>query len=159
MSVACTVLPTRAVSLDLSLRALRHVSVAREAPLADARERGTIGLALDRDGLTDLARAGRALVEQFPLPGRIPVDLELTAFSPIAEGARFVVVDSSTAASPGSFGPSARSSVSVLARTIWPTRTRRRFGYGAASWPRRVPTDPCVTATRPSNRPTNGSRR
>lgn len=68
------------------------LTLARPATGVSAPD--VIGLEIDGAAYRKLEELGSALVEDFPLPGRGAVDLELTAFD-VAPNARFVVVDAS----------------------------------------------------------------
>jgi hypothetical protein len=54
---------------------------------------GAIGLEVDRHVYGEMLRKQRVVIEDFPLPGKVPVDLELTPFEVLAPDARIVVVD------------------------------------------------------------------
>ena len=54
---------------------------------------GELELVLDKQAYRRLLRLGHIVVRDFPLPGRVPVDLELRSFDLLTHDARIVVVD------------------------------------------------------------------
>ena len=81
-----------ALAVDLARLPAERVVLARESRSGPA-EPGVSRLELDAGAYEHLRSRGAAVVEAFPLPGKGGVDLELVSFSPLAPGARFVVVD------------------------------------------------------------------
>ena len=56
---------------------------------------GAVGLDVDRTVYRQMLKKGRVVLQDFPLPGLLPVDLELESFDVLAADARILVVDSS----------------------------------------------------------------
>lgn len=54
---------------------------------------GAIGLEVDRHVYREMLDQRRVIVEGFPLPGKVPVDLDLTPFDVLTPDARVVMVD------------------------------------------------------------------
>jgi hypothetical protein len=54
---------------------------------------GAIGLEVDRAFYREMLRQRRVVVKDFPLPGKVPVDLDLTPFDVLTPDARIVIVD------------------------------------------------------------------
>ena len=89
--IAATALFAVSSNTHAGLEALRvdaeKLTLARPAPGHAPGD--VIGLELDEPAYRKLEKLGSALIEDFPLPGRGAVDLQLTAFDP-APRTRFV---------------------------------------------------------------------
>jgi len=78
----------------------KEFGVAQEGDLVLVRERfdgaraaGEVRVEMNRSVARRIVDSGRGKIRDFPLPGRVPVDLDVSSFNLLTPDARFVVVD------------------------------------------------------------------
>jgi len=92
VAIAVGVSPSWARSARSEADRTEPVRVSQRG-VAQSDPDGSIRLDLDRETVTQLLRKRRVVLRDFPLPDRLPVDLDLKPFDVLAPGARLIVVD------------------------------------------------------------------